>query len=238
LNKCSGAVNVMVADSYHCSCFLLADLIARGVNFVLEQLGARATDVRAGEKLGPRVHRVQCLRPALRPDWMSKPEYARVTGETTVREVKVGKKILVTSSLKPSDVRKRDPDTFFRLRWHLELDPLDPNTTLAMEKPSCERPSICGKGLLVYMLAYNLIRLLMAQPTSLAGLLPRHISFKHTVQVWPAWSGREFLSEAQEDIGALFNSVVQISRRDAEPPEIILSDYHPDWAYKKRLSVS
>ena len=34
--------------------------------------------------------------------------------------------------------------------------------------------------------------------------------FKHTVQVWVAWSGRQFLSEAQEDIGALFGVIAPL----------------------------
>jgi hypothetical protein len=39
----------------------------------------------------------------------------------------------------------------------------------------------------VYILAYNLIRLVMAQSASLSDLLPRQISFKHTLQIWSAY---------------------------------------------------
>ena len=210
LKECFSAGDVMVADSYYCSYFLIADLIARGVDFLFEQHGARATDFRTGEKLGPRDHRVQWSRPALRPEWMSEQEYARFPREITEREVKVGKKILVTSFLKPREVCKRELDELFRLRWHVKLDLRNIKTTLGMERLSCKSPSRCEKELWVYMLAYNLIRLLMAQAASLAGLLPRQLSFKHTVQVWVAWSGRQFLSEAPEDIAALFNVIAQV----------------------------
>jgi len=40
------------------------------------------------------------------------------------------------------------------------------------------------KQLLVHLLAYNVIRLLMAQAASNAGVDPRGLSFKHTVQLW------------------------------------------------------
>ena len=46
------------------------------------------------------------------------------------------------------------------------------------------------KELWVYLLAYNLIRLLMAQAALLADQIPRQLSFKHTVQIWIAWQQR------------------------------------------------
>jgi len=39
------------------------------------------------------------------------------------------------------------------------------------------------KELWVNLLAYNLIRLLMAQAAVESGLQPRQLSFKHTVQI-------------------------------------------------------
>lgn len=46
------------------------------------------------------------------------------------------------------------------------------------------------KELWVYLLAYNLIRLLMAQAALLADQIPRQLSFKHTVQIWLSWQQR------------------------------------------------
>ena len=43
------------------------------------------------------------------------------------------------------------------------------------------------KEIWVYLLAYNLIRLLLAQAASLADISPRQLSFKHTLQLWIAW---------------------------------------------------
>jgi hypothetical protein len=69
---------------------------------------------------------------------------------------------------------------------------------------------MCEKEVWVYMLAYNLIRLLMAQAAVHAGVLPRQLSFKHTLQVWIAWSQRQFLSAAREDTSDLFRLIAQI----------------------------
>jgi len=46
------------------------------------------------------------------------------------------------------------------------------------------------KQLWVHLLAYNVIRLLMAQAASNAGLDPRDLSFKHTVRLWTEWAAR------------------------------------------------
>lgn len=42
------------------------------------------------------------------------------------------------------------------------------------------------KGMWVYLLAYNLIRLIMLRSALLADVLPRSLSFKHTLQLWLA----------------------------------------------------
>lgn len=75
----------------------------------------------------------------------------------------------------------------YRERWHVELDLRNIKTTLGMEVLSCKTPVIARKEIWVYLLAYNLIRLMMAQAALLADRLPRQLSFKHTLQIWIAW---------------------------------------------------
>lgn len=75
-------------------------------------------------------------------------------------------------------------------RWHVELDLRNIKATLGMETLRCRRPEMARKELWVYLLAYNLIRLLMAQAALLADQVPRQLSFKHTVQVWLSWHQR------------------------------------------------
>ena len=44
------------------------------------------------------------------------------------------------------------------------------------------------KELWGHLLAYHVIWLLMAQAANDAGVDPRHLSFKHTVQMWSEWT--------------------------------------------------
>jgi hypothetical protein len=209
LLKCFAAGDVMLADGYYCSYFLIAVLMAMGVDFVFEQHGARHTDFRRGEKLGSRDHVVQWTRPA-RAQWMTHEEYESFPTDLTVRERKVGKKVLVTSFLNPREICKRDLGTLFLHRWNVELDLRNVKDTLGMAMLSCKTPEMCEKELWVYMLAYNLIRLLMMQAAVQAHVLPRELSFKHTVQVWLAWSQKQYLSDAPEDLTALFRLIAYV----------------------------
>jgi len=181
----------------------------RGVDVLFEQHGARHTDFRLGERLGAREHLVCWSRPA-RPAWMSREEYQRYPKQFMVREVKVGKKVLVTTLLSPRQISKAALGELFLQRWNVELDLRSIKTTLGMETLSCKTPKMCEKELWVYLLAYNLIRLLMAEAARQAKVLPRQLSFKHTLQIWVAWSQRQFLSDAKEDTATLFLLIAQI----------------------------
>jgi hypothetical protein len=56
---------------------------------------------------------------------------------------------------------------------------------------SCRAPEMAEKEIWVYLLAYNLIRILMAQAALLADILPRQLSFKHTSPLWVVWRWSE-----------------------------------------------
>lgn len=69
------------------------------------------------------------------------------------------------------------------------------------------------KELWIHLLAYNLIRLLMAQAASAAGVHPRRLSFKHTAQLWIEWTVRRLSSNANHD-STLFNHIARITVGD------------------------
>ncbi len=55
----------------------------------------------------------------------------------------------------------------------------------------CKMPQVGMKAFWIYLLACNLIRLLMAEAALRAAVMPRQSSFKHTLQIGVAWSGRQ-----------------------------------------------
>ncbi len=56
-----------------------------------------------------------------------------------------------------------------------------------MERLSCQTPAMARKEMWVYLLAYNLIWLLMAQAALHTASRPCQLSFKHPLQLWIAW---------------------------------------------------
>ncbi len=183
--------DVLLGDAYFPTYFLLCELVRRGVDGLFEQFGARkrSTDFATGERLGTNDHLIVWTKPK-RPPWMSPEEYDGVPDTLTVRELHAGGKMLVTTFLCPKDTPKGMLKALYWRRWHVELDVRNIKTTLRMETLRCRTPEMARKELWVYLLAYNLIRLLMAQAALLTDQVPRQLSFKHTVQVWISWHQR------------------------------------------------
>ena len=199
--------DVMLADALYCSYFLIATMIAAGVDVLFEQNGARTTDFRRGKSLGPRDHLVCWRKPATRPAWMTLEQYAEFPDHLTVREVKVDGQVLVTTMLDHRAISKHDLSALYASRWDVELDLRNLKTTMGMDVLHCQTPQMNEKELWVYLLAYNVIRLLMAQAAGNAGVNPRSVSFKHTAQLWTEWVSRGL--SATINTGCLFALIAQ-----------------------------
>jgi len=195
---------LLLADALYANYFLVAQLIDAGVDVLFEQHGSRRTDFRRGEHLGVRDHVVDWLKPRSRPTWMSPEHYAAAPEQIALREAQVGGRILVTTLRDARRVPKAELDVLYRRRWNVELDLACIKTTLGMDVLSCRTPAMIEKELWVYLLAYNLIRLLMAAAATHSGQLPRQLSFKHTVQLWSEWTARRARCDTPDTLAILF----------------------------------
>ena len=92
--------------------------------------------------------------------------------------------------LEALEAAKAELSQLYGQRWNVELDLRNIKTTMGMEVLHCQTPEMNEKELWAHLLAYNLIRLLMAQAATDVGVDPRSLSFKHTVQLWTAWNAR------------------------------------------------
>ena len=181
--------DVMLADALYCNYFLIAALARAGVDVLFEQNGSRITDFRRGKRLGARDHLVVWPKPA-RPQWMTHEEYHAFPDELQVRETRTDHQVLVTTMLEHRRVGKSDLAQLYARRWNVELDLRNLKTTMGMEVLHCQTPEMNEKELWVHLLAYNLVRLMMAQAANDAGVDPRSLSFKHTSQLWTQWVAR------------------------------------------------
>ncbi len=209
LGAAFSAGDVMLADALYCNDFLIATLLQAGVEVLFEQNGARITDFRRGQPLGQRDHLVRWPKPKSRPQWMTQELYESFPDELTVGEVKVDGHVLVTTMLDHRRVRKAELTRLYGLRWNVELDLRNIKTTLGRDVLSCQTPQMNEKEMWVHLLAYNLIRLLMTQAALDAGVHPRELSFKHTVQMWMEWT-----SQRLPNSPALFRLIAQLKVGD------------------------
>jgi len=203
------ASDVVLGDALFCSYWLMASLQGAGVDAVFPQIAGRRTDFRRGQSLGKRDHVVTWKKPRQAPAWMSTAAYAACPPTLTMREVRRGGRILVTTMLDAQPVSPRTLGELYAMRWQVELDLRAIKTTLGMEVLRCQTPEMVEKELWTWLLAYNLIRVLMAEAAARSSMHPRDISFKHTVQMTLIWVSQRRPRRRQTDIGTLCGMIVQ-----------------------------
>ena len=178
--------DVVIADSYYAGYFLLARLMGMGVDVVVRQHSARHTDFRRGQRLGPRDHLVDWRRPP-RPAWMDESTYAQMPATLRLREVRAGGWTVVSSLTNATKVSKQELLELYRSRWQIELDLRAIKTVMQMDMLRCKSPEMIKKEIAVYLLAYNLVRAIMARAALGVGLVPRQLSFKGAMQTLNAF---------------------------------------------------
>lgn len=178
--------DILLGDAFYATYFLIAELQEMGVDAVFEQHGSRkrSTDFRRGKKLGSKDHLIVINRPRSPPAWMSQETFDSMPETLTARELNVKGKILITTLSCPGTATKEDLKKLYKSRWNIELDIRHIKTTMGMEALSCLSPDMAEKEIWVYLLAYNLIRLIMIESALLCDVIPRQLSFKHTIQLW------------------------------------------------------
>lgn len=182
--------DLLIGDAYYSTYFLFCALQKKGVDAVFDQHGPRRStiDFRKGQSLGTRDHLITIVKPKNRPVWMDQVTYDESPDTLTIRELFVGGKTLVTTLLCAKATSKKEIHHLYKQRWNIELDIRNIKTTLGMDILSCRSPQMVEKEIWTYLLAYNLIRHVMLQSALLADIMPRQISFKHSVQIWVLWS--------------------------------------------------
>jgi hypothetical protein len=180
--------DVLLGDRYYCSYVMIALLQARGADVVFQIHQRRITDFRKGQRLGRLDHVMVWNKPTVKPDWLSQEGFEAIPDTLGIRETHVGNKVLVSTLTSSSQASAQELKDLYAQRWNVELDLRHIKTTLRLDRMTCKTPAMNEKQWWVGLLAYNLIRLLMLRSATLADVLPRQLSFKHSVQLWLAWS--------------------------------------------------
>ena len=182
--------DVLLADRYYCSYFMIALLQERGIDLVARLHQRRPADFRCGRRLGKEDQVVTWVRPQ-RPKWMDQQTYDRIPPSIEVRMVRVhvrqpgfrvGSFVAVTTLTDAKRYAKDEIAALYGCRWLAELDIRAIKITMGMDILRCKTPEMVRKEMWACLLAYNLIRQTMLQSAQEAGVSPRSLSFTAALQ--------------------------------------------------------
>jgi hypothetical protein len=200
--------DIALGDGLYGSYFVIATLIRHGVDVVFPIHSGREVDFRVGKRLGKKGHLVKWHKP-IRPRWMDKQTYQDFPDGMFIREMqiqfkrdgfRVTRKTVVTTFLAEKKVKRHDIEYLAAERWKIEVDLRAIKQIMKMEILRGRTPKMVQKEVWAHLLAYNLIRKVMAQAASLHGKKPREISFKYALQIVGVFKQRSLFLEDKKDL--------------------------------------
>jgi len=186
--------DVLLADRLMCTWTEMVMLKQRGVDCVCRLTSHRTADFRRGKRLGAGDHIVKWLKPT-KPRSIDRKTYDLLPEFLMIRETHVCVEqagfrtrslVVATTLLDAEEFSKDDLAQVYRARWNAELDLRSLKRTMQMDVLRCKTPELVRKEIWTHVLAYNLIRTIMAQAASKHGIEPRSISFKGAIQTLEA----------------------------------------------------
>ncbi len=187
--------DVVVGDRYFASYWDLALLAICGVDSVYRQHQLRLSKRLRVRRLGSGDWLLRLPKPQ-RPSWMDHDTYRNIPQELLVREVSFRvrvrgwrmRELTLVTTLCDAEVYSLDELAHvYHARWQAEVDLRSIKITMQMDVLRCKTPDMVRKEIWLHLLAYNLIRTVMAEAAEHANMRPREVSFKGALQTLTAY---------------------------------------------------
>jgi hypothetical protein len=222
------AGDLVLADRGFNSYTLLALLLGRGVHGLFRLHQRRPADLRKGKRLGKNDRRMTWPKPGLwqRPRYLSKAIWKRIPAELSVRVVRFTLAVpgfraqsvtLVTTLLDPVAYPAEELAHLYARRWQIELWFRDLKTSMGMEALRCKSPQMAHKELEMFFIAYNLIRVVMAQASAVYDVPMERLSFKGSVDAVRQFSLAMARARSRKKQKQLASDLLEIIARDRIP---------------------
>jgi hypothetical protein len=198
--------DVVVADALFDNYFLACELRQRGIELVArvqaERVGSRTVESR------PDGDVIVWQRPN-KPRGMSGEQYRSYPESLTMRQVSVdarGKdnraaQFKVVTTILDASIGGGQIGELYERRWDGEVDIRSIKSTMKMDVLRCKTPEMVRKEIWTHLLAYNLLRTVMAVAAHENGLEPRAISFKGAKQTLTAFAPKLEAAHPEERAG-------------------------------------
>jgi hypothetical protein len=185
--------DVIVADALFDNYFLACELRERGLELVArvqaERVGTRTVEAR------PDGDVITWRRPN-KPRGMTGAEYRRYPKELTMRQVTVDARdregraevFQVVTTILDTSIDGGQIGDLYERRWSGEVDIRALKAAMQMDVLRCKAPEMVEKEIWAHLLAYNLLRTVMAVAAAEVGIEPRRVSFTGAKQAVTAFA--------------------------------------------------
>ncbi|HWF05601.1 MAG TPA: IS4 family transposase [Candidatus Angelobacter sp.] len=222
------AGDLVLADRGFNSYTLLALLLLRGTHSLFRLHQRRPADLRQGKRLGKNDRLMTWCKPWLwqRPQYLCRVIWKRIPAKLSVRVVRFTLAVpgfraqsvtLVTTLLDPVAYPAEELARLYARRWQIELWFRDLKTSMGMERLRCKSPGMAHKELEMFFIAYNLIRVLMAQASAIYEVPMERLSFKGTVDALRQFSIAMAQARSRKKQKQLRVDLLEIIARDQVP---------------------
>ena len=176
--------DIMLADRYYCSFFMLAILKSLGIDVCMRLHQLRRIDHSKVKWLGKNDFIDTWHRPQ-KAKWMSQELYDTIPEQMDIRIVTFNAKTedqtdplnVATTLLDHEKYPANEIGKLYDYRWYAELDILSFKQPLNLDHLRCKTPDMIRRELWTTMLAYNMVRVVCAQAAAVHDKLPRQMRF-------------------------------------------------------------
>ena len=181
--------DIVVADKYYCGWFIIALLKAMGVDIVCPLHARRKADFSLGKWLGDGDHIVKWVKPE-RPDWMDEDTYLSLPTHLEIREIKRKNSVIITTLTDHKHYKKNKVLQLYSDRWQVEVDLKFIKDVMNLNILKGKSPDTVRKEFYIGLIAYNLLRAIMAQTAKTYSTTPRKLSFTCALGTFLGFSER------------------------------------------------
>jgi hypothetical protein len=181
--------DIIVGDAIFDCYRELSHLKNRGIDVVCEINGTRANPF-SGKCVSVEEKVVTLSRPNFNPSRFTREEWEALPESIKVRLIRYrvnGRKeqiTVVTTLMNAKKYPAAEVAKLYGYRWNCELDIRSIKSVMGMVELRCRTPAMLEREIMVYFLAYNLIRISMLDAAVVADVSPRKLSFKSAMTAW------------------------------------------------------
>jgi hypothetical protein len=207
--------DVVLADALFDNYFLACELRQRGIELVArvqaERVGSRTVESRPDSDV------IVWQRPN-KPHGMKGEQYRTYPESLTMRQVSVdargrdnrAEQFKVITTILDASIDGGQIGGLYERRWDGEVDIRSVKSTMKMDILRCKTPEMVQKEIWAHLLAYNLLRTVMAVAANESDMEPRKISFKGAKQALTAFAPKLEAARPEERaslVGAMLKAV-------------------------------